>query len=325
MTTKLKAKISIEFILLFIFFTSAVVFGQDSEYEITNDIKQERILGKHYFTPNNTIQSPFILTYLRTVLGVGQINDLLFPLIKVGNKELLVVQGDIFVALLNLEYQHALKNWLAAYIQFGLIGRLGSDTGTLVTQGVNYASTFDIGWLIKVFRADKFALSTTVEVSNGKYSFISIQNFVNNIINDDQLTSLVTFNNSLYGVLGIRAAYGFNHFLGLNFVANLGYGETIQRNLENRWFTILGINADINLTKLIKSPISLSLGYLYSTYPKNNNDVLFNNHIIITQLNYIGRPNIVVSLEYSYSRELGGDNENVIWLNTLRFKTQYLF
>jgi len=325
MTTLLKAKISIEFILLITFFTSAVVLGQESEYENINEIKKERTLGGHYFTPNNTIRSPFILTYVKTALGVGQINDLLFPLIKVGNKELLIVQGDIFVALLNIEYQHAVKDWLAAYIQFGLIGRLGSDTGTLVIHGVNYATQFDIGWMIKVFRDDKFALSTTVEISNGKYSFINIQNFVNQLIREDQLTSIITFNNSLYGVWGIKAAYGFNHFIGLNLLANLGYGETIQRQLENKWFTILGLNADMNLTKIINAPVSFSLGYLYNSYPKNNNDVVFNNNIVIAQLNYIGRSNIVLSLEFSFSRELAGDDVKTIWLNTQRFKIKYIF
>ena len=258
-------------------------------------------------------------------LGIGQINDIRFPLVEIGDEQYFYLQGDIFAALLAFEYQHAVKEWLAVYTRFGLIGRLGSDIGTLLVQGVNYATTFDIGWMIQIYRNNKFALSTSVGVTNGNYSIINLQNFVDDIIHGLPNASLITSNNSLFGLLGIKAAYGFTKFLGLNIVADLGYGETIQRELENKWFTTLGFNTDMNFDGILKTPLSLSLGYLFSTYPKNNNDVLFNSNVFLVQLSYIGRTNFILSLNLAASRELAGTYEKTLWLNTAQFSMRYLF
>jgi hypothetical protein len=127
------------------------MYGQENEVEIFKEIKEIRILGGHYFTPSNSIKPPFILTHVRMSLGIGGINDLKYPLLDLGDKEFLYLQGDVFAALLSFEYQHAIKDWLAVYVRFGLIGRLGSDFGTLLRQGVNYATTFKIGWMYKYY------------------------------------------------------------------------------------------------------------------------------------------------------------------------------
>jgi len=311
--------------LIITFVLSSVVLGQDNEFKIFKEIKETRTLGDHYFTPNNTLKYPFILTHVRMSLGIGEISDIRFPLVHIGDEDYLYLQGDIFAALLSFEYQHAVKKWLAVYVRLGLIGRLGSDFGTFLAQGVNYASTFDIGWMIQVYRNDKFALSTSVGVTNGNYSFINLQKFVNDVIHHVPNARITTSNNSLYGLAGIKAAFGITKFIGLNIVADLGYGETIQRELDNKWFTILGFNADMNFADLIETPLSLSVGYLYSTYPKNNNDVIFDSNVFLAQLSYIGRTNFILSLDISISKELAGSNESTLWLNTAQFGMRYLF
>jgi hypothetical protein len=68
----------------------------------------------------------------------------------------------------------------------------------------------------------------------------------------------------------------------------------------------------MNFAGIIKTSLSLSVGYLYSTYPKNNNDVLFNSNIFIAQLSYIGRTNFILSLNISISKELAGKNESTL-------------
>jgi hypothetical protein len=314
------------FFLILSFINSAVVaYGQDDEIEIFKEIKETRTLGGHYFTPNNILKSPFILTHVRMSIGIGNISDIKVPLIQIGNRDFLYLQGDIFAALLSFEYQHAVKDWLAVHMRFGLIGRLGSDFGTLLIQGINYATAFNIGWMIQVFRNEMFALSTTLSVTNGDYTFISIQNFVNDVINNMPNPSILISNNSLYGKLGIKAAYGLTQFIGLNVVADLGYGETIQRELQNKWFTILGLNADMNFANVFKTPLSLSVGYYYSNYPQNNNEVIFNRNVLFTQINYIGRTNFILSLDLSINKELGGENNKTLWLNTTEFSMRYLF
>jgi len=144
-------------------------------------------------------------------------------------------------------------------------------------------------------------------------------------VDDVPKASIFTKNNSLYGFAGIRAAYGFTRFIGVNLTTDLGYGETIQRELDNKWFTILGINADLNFTELIDTPVSLAFGYIYNSYPQNNNMQIFNSNLMNMQLSYIGRTNFVMSLDLSLSRELAGVDRHDIWLQTTMFSMRYLF
>jgi len=312
-------------VLVMTFLFSISVHGQEDEIEIFNEIKERRTLGEHYFTLNNTLKDPFILTHARMSLGIGGISEIRFPLVEIGEQKYIYLQGSIFAAILSFEYQHAVKDWLAMYLRFGLLGRLGSDFGTLVVQGINYTTAFDIGWMIRIYRKDKFALSTSIGVSNGDYSLISLQNFVDDIISGVPNARLVTRNNVLFGLLGFKAAYGFTKFIGLSGIVDIGYGETIQRELQNTFFNVVGINADMDFRDVIKTPLSFSIGYLHTTYPQNNNEVIFDGNVLFAQINYIGRTNFILSLDLSVSKELAGGDNETLWLSATEFSMRYLF
>jgi hypothetical protein len=313
------------FVLCVTFVLLTTAFCQDDEIEIFKEIEEKRTLGDHYFTLSNTLRDPFILTHVRMSLGVGGINDIRFPLIQAGDQKFIFVEGSIFAALLSFEYQHAVKDWLAVHLRFSLIGRLGSDFGTLIVQGINYSTAFDIGWMIRVYRRDKFALSTSIGVSNGNYSIINLQNFIDDIIIGAPNPRIITNNNVLFGLWGMKAAYGFTKFFGLTGVVDIGYGETIQRELDNQFFSVIGLNADMNFKDIFETPLSISVGYLHTTYPQNNNDVIFDGNVLFTQFNYIGRTNFILSLDLSVSKELAGRKNETLWLNTAEFSMRYLF
>jgi len=123
----------------------------------------------------------------------------------------------------------------------------------------------------------------------------------------------------------LRAAYGFTHFIGLEALANLGYGETIQKSLDNTWFYVLGLNVDMNFTEIFQVPMSISVGYLHSSYPKGNDDIIYQNNVGVVQISYIGRSDIVLSLDLQSSREIYTGDGSTIWLNSLAFTMRYLF
>jgi len=319
------SQIRVILFLWFLLFFSGNVFAQEDDVLQNYEIKEQRLLGGHYFTPTNEIRMPFILTHVKTSLGVGGMSDLKYPSLEIGEKEYFYMQGDVFVAILNFEYQHAVKHWLAVFAKFGISGRLGSSLATLTKQGINYATTFDVGWLIKVYRNQKFVLATSFEVTNGNYSIINLQQFINDVVDGVDDPSLNRSNNSVFGLAGLKAAYGFNEFIGLNAVFDVGYGETIQRELDNEFFTFSALNVDMNFYKLINTPISLSFGYLHSTYPRSNNSESFSSNVFITQLNYIGRTDFVLSLDMVFSRELSDSINPVVWVSSAMFSMRYLF
>lgn len=325
MSSKHSYKILIGLIFTITLFGVSNNIAQEEDPDQFYSIKKERTVGGHYFTLNSRIKSPFILTHVTNSLGIGGMTNFKYPLVDVGGNEFIYLQGDIFVALLDFEYQHAVKDWLAVWMHFGLVGRLGSNVGTLVKQGIDYATIFDIGWLIKIYRNDRFALSTSFQVTNGNYSFINLEQFIGDLINNIPGASLTRSNNLLYGLAGLKAAYGINDFLGFNALVNLGYGEAVERELDNKWFTILGINADMNFTNVISAPVSLALGYLHNFYSGDNDDVSILKNLFIAQISYIGRPDFILSLDLSYSKELTDAENNNIWLTTTMLTMRYLF
>lgn len=318
-------KIQLKVFVIILMISSICMKAQEDNILQQYEIKQERILGVHYFTPGNVIKAPFILTHVRTSLGLGGVNGLKYPLINLGDKEFIYMQGDILAAVLQFEYQHAVKEWLAVFARFGLTARIGSSMATLTTQGINYATTFNVGWMIKLYRHDKFALSTSVEVTSGNYALINLQEFVNDIVEGKANPRLLNNTNAVFGHVGLRPAYGINRFLGFNAVVDLGYGETIAKGSGNKFFTVLGINADMNFYPLIETPVALLLGYLYSSYPEENPDAVYSTHAVISQISYIGRSDFILSLDLMASRERTKSVEETVWLTTTMFSMKYLF
>jgi len=302
-----------------------VVYPQIEELEYAENIKQDRTLGGHFFTPHNLIKSPYIITDIRTSLGLGQITSINTPFFAIGNNPYKFSQGEVLAAFLSLEYQHAVKKWLAVSMQFDLVGRLGSKLNTLLVYGVNYATSFNFSWIIKAVQTERFCLSPTFELNNGNYSIISIRQLVEDILTQGSEPTLFSSTNILNGTVGLRAAYGFTSFIGLEAFTDLGYGETVQKSLDNTWFYVLGLNVDMNFTNIFQVPMSVSVGYLHSSYPKGNDDIIYKNNIGVAQISYIGRSDIVISLDLQSSREIYTEDGSTIWLNLLAFTMRYLF
>ena len=321
-------RISLNIFIVFSFTLIApnsVLLSQTEELTNNYNIAKDRTVGEHFFTPHDLIKSPYIITHLGTSLGLGQIRSINTLFFVVGENQYKYSQGEVLAAFLSLEYQHAVKEWLAVSMQFNLVGRLGSKLNTLLAYGINYATSFNIGWTIKAIRGKRFYLSTAFELNNGNYSTISVRQLVEDVINKTSEPTLFSSNNILNGTVGLRAAYGFTHFIGLEALANLGYGETVQKSLDNTWFYILGLNVDMNFTKIFQVPMSISVGYLHSSYPKGNNDIIYQNNIGVAQISYIGRSDIVLSLDLQSSREIYTGDGSTIWLNSLAFTMRYLF
>ena len=71
--------------------------------------------------------------------------------------------------------------------------------------------------------------------------------------------------------------------------------------------------------------MSISVGYMHSSYPKGENDILYENNIGVVQVSYIGRSDIVLSLDFLSSREIYTIDGSTIWLNSINFNMRYLF
>ena len=64
-------------------------------------------------------------------------------------------------------------------------GRIGTDMATIMADGVNTLSGGDIGWLIRIYKTDKFNLSATANVQNLTGNVINVSGYFEDIINNN--------------------------------------------------------------------------------------------------------------------------------------------
>ena len=135
------------------------------------------MLNGHRFISSSKIKSPFINTYLLTSLGAGKTNRLDFPVI-INGQELTTLTGDLAFTYLGFEYQHAVKDWIAFSLRINALGRLGTDAGAVLYQGVDLAIGYQLGWLLKLYKSKDMILSGTIKVSNNSFTLIDINGFI---------------------------------------------------------------------------------------------------------------------------------------------------
>ena len=141
------------------------VFLYTLAFAQSDSIKRPKV-GDHTFTPVSYSNLPFTNTYLYTTTGVGQSLDLVHQLDPLDGTKLIGLQGEVSFIDIGFSYQQRVRDWLAVYISLNLSARLGTELQSILLQGVNTVSGFEIGWHIRLLESDKVALSTVVELEN---------------------------------------------------------------------------------------------------------------------------------------------------------------
>jgi len=248
--------------------TSSEIFAQEA-----NDNKESNsyshsesivpVLGKHKFMPNSVVRDPFIKTFLRNSVGIGQALDLEVPIAEIGDNEVLGLRGDLTFVSLEFEYHHAVKDWLAVWGRFGIFARLGNDTQALLSQGVTAITGFEFGWLFNLMKKDNTMLSLSLSLENGGATLVNITDFFDSIIDDDTTTNVSLVNNvkSLRGGSGLRFAWAVSKLFGIYATVELLYGQSAEVRGDSELFHNIGGVLDFDLNAVSDLPFGIVVGY----------------------------------------------------------------
>ncbi len=165
---------------VFVLLWSGSVVGQDQGGA------QRPAVGSHSFTETVDVPSPFVRSFIRNRLGAGMAFDFEIPPIEIGGEPISGLQGDLLFAILDFEYQYAIKDWIAIRARVLANGRLGSDTLSLLSEGVTMATGFEFGWLVRLRESEKTAFSLDLNLANRSFTGVNISRFVDDIIADAQ-------------------------------------------------------------------------------------------------------------------------------------------
>jgi len=221
------------------------------------------ILGGHEFVPSSYLPDPFVRTSLRTGLGFGMTPELVVPLVTINDTSLFGLKGSLLFALLDVEYQQRIRDWLAVRGRVKVIGRMADETPALISQGVTLFSIFELGWLIRIEESDRFLLSGSLGIRNSSMTDVYLQRFIEGIIENGRITpanKLVQTTPTLRGSAGLQGAYAMSDLVGLTFSGDLDYGESADRFSPAEWSYSLSAAVDFNLLKSTGTPAGFIFG-----------------------------------------------------------------
>lgn len=221
------------------------------------------VLAGHEFIPSSFIDDPFVRTFLRTGLGFGSTINFVPPPVIVHGKPIKGPTGDLMFAVLDFEFQYAIRSWLGVRGRLDVTGRMADETSTLVTRGVTLFSGFELGWVFKAAESERAILSGSVGVKNSSITDVYLQRFLEGIIESGEIlpgNNLVVTTPTLRGTVGVRAAYMVTRLTGVTINGNVDYGESMTRGEADQWYYSLSAAFDFNLHSQSGVPLGFVLG-----------------------------------------------------------------
>lgn len=309
MDFKFIIKITVSFI--FIFSISLNSYSQNSQdNDKVNTLKKiDKILkpnlNGHEFIISTHTKSPFIQSALNLDIGTGMTTGFELPPVIIDSSNIFDgVQGEISLSNFLLQYTAKLNDWLAFWLNFKGIGRFGTQTRSLIYEGINIATGYEFGWVFKLWENKKNLLSGTINVSNNNYNIIGLSDFLKGVIDSGRVTpdnKVTYYVPSLSVIAGARYATAFNKSFGLMAITELGYGESTEINNPDEFIANFGVTFDYNMLPKTNIPIGFTLGYYQNSNAILGQQKFGNPQNIVSQISYTGKPDLNLGIELSYA------------------------
>jgi len=287
----------------------------DTTYFMTKKLLP--ILNNFRFIPSDIIYDPFITTFIKLNVGTGLALDLNSYVKDLQGNIRDTVSGDLSYISADIQFQYAVNNWLAFNINFGGYGRLGTNTYTILTQGVSYASGFGVGGKAKIWQNEKMMLSTTLDFRFQDVYLYSIYDFVKEVYEEggiDSTSSLLSEDQINYTFLNLNYAWAPADWWGITAIAGFGIGEAFQTSVRGNFRSGASISVDFNNVKSIEFPIGLLVSIKYNSAGESSSDIK-NIFTYGFKIAYTGHKDFDIGIENTYQSlnyELSEDKVNTI-------------
>jgi len=294
------------FLLLIAF--SGNAFPQNNTDADTMHLRTSKrlpILNGFRFIPSDIVKDPFINTYFRINAGAGLALDLQTEIKNFQGTVVDTVTGDLTYILAEIEFQYAVNDWLSLNFMYSGSGRLGSNTYTLLSEGISYTTGYSLGSKVRVINKENYTVSLNANYSSTQIALYSIydyikravQNYGDTTVKNDLLTKDKV--NNLF--LSTNAAYAPNNWLGFLGVAGFGFGKPFEQKVRGNFKLGFAASVDFLNLKPIYFPIGILASAKYSAFSEmgENSDNLFTYGL---RIGYTGHKDFDIGMEAAYSK-----------------------
>jgi hypothetical protein len=224
-------------------------------------------LGDHTFVPVMAITEPFLLTYVQTTLGLGKTVNSTIPVFSVLDSTVIgSVEADQVLTGVGFLYQQRVRDWLVVRVDLEVVGRLGTDTSSLLSEGVTAALNYEFGWMMRIYSSHSVLVSGSIGLGSSNATFISVLDWAK-ALQQGLDTDLVRARRSLVGSGGLHAAWGIGPRFGLLGSLQASYGESFDGRGDNNWYSDARVGLSYDIAQDLNVPLGLAL-----TGGRNEND-----------------------------------------------------
>lgn len=308
----------------FLVFLIGTLFIINPEGDTQEIINKKPVAGPHEFVPISGINLPMIHTKFTTYVGGGQTSNFFLPVFELPNGRVVGLKGDILFVDAGVTYHQRVRDWLGVYLKYRVAARLGTNVQTVIAQGYNSISSFEIGWKFKIFEGEHSYLSATLEMQNHKGNFVDIYGYIVDVINQHPFPSISDNVPVITGGVGLQYAFGFGELLGVSLQSEIDYGETYTRG-ENGIRFMSSLAVDVNFHDKFDIPIGLAVATIFTS----QQEVVYVDgrvaKMALWKIAYTGAQDFNVGLEWSLMKSPMPSVTNEPTVSTIALSSRFYF
>ncbi len=290
---------------------------------------QNPSIAGHTFVPNSMVESPFLESHFRSLVGLASAfgyNILTIP----APDSIIEVDGQMTWVLVEFAYRQKVASWLSLEGSMSGGARVGTNTASALFDGVSVITTFELGGLARLFETERVTASANLDARYSGATLLNVVGFVEEIIDSVEsggpLDSIGL--SSKHGALqargGFRLAYAPARLVGLTFLGELGVGDDYSEVEETAFDLTLGGTVDINLRSIGKAPLGFLVGYRFSTFTDKSETSDGQSHMGTVGVSYMGMEDFTVGLEFQWQTAPLADGDNLN-MTGLGIRSRYYF
>ena len=282
-------------------------------------------LGGHTFVSTDLVPDAFVRTYVRNSLGYSMTPEFDYPPIVVGGDTLVTLNGSLAYALLGMEYQHAIRDWIAVRAALGLRTRLGTQASSLINEGVNVTSGLELGWLVRIRESSRTSLVGSLDVTRQTLTLIDLRQFTEDVIDGVPDPSLIDNVPTVRTTAGLRFAWAMSHTFGLTALAEGSYGESPRRDQADSWENGFGASVDLDGGAAWGVPIGLVAAYRQTSQPALTTTDNGSVRQTLFRIAYTGKPDFLIALDITGVLDRENREADSVWAGGAAFSLRYYF
>ena len=281
-------------------------------------------LAGHTFVSTDLVPDAFVGSFVRTSLGYAGAEGIDYPPLVIHGDTLQVLSGSLTYATLGLEYQSALRNWIAARIALGLVTRLGTQGSSLAQEGLRVTAGYDFGFLARLRQTSKTMLSGSLGVRNQDITTIDVKQFAEDVGNDVPNARLIDDVPTVRSNAGLRYAWAASPTFGVTLLGETSYGDAPRRHDSTSWGWDLGASVDYDAEPTHHLPMGAAFAYRLVSLPGLTTTNNGNSSQTVLRIAYTG-PKELVALDILGVFDRDNAQASAIWAGGVAFSMRLYF